>query len=141
MGLSDASSPQSWMTYTNYKAFLALFATSVLFFVLAFMTLPFIVFAPHKFGLLFTCASVTFLVSMAFLKGTAALIDHMMNPKCVVYSGALVASMLFTFIFTTCYPVYLLAFFSSLVQTVTLISVIISYVPGRLSFLVKCYCE
>lgn len=131
IGISGSSSTQnSWMTYTNYKAFLALFATSVLFFVLSFMTLPFIFFAPHKFGLLFTCASVTFLLSMAFLKGTSALVEHMMNQKRIAYSGALGASMLSTFIFTILYPVYLLAFISSIVQTLTLLSVIVSYVPG-----------
>ncbi|KAK1444378.1 hypothetical protein BgAZ_102840 [Babesia gibsoni] len=131
IGMSSASSEaQSWMTYTNYKAFMALFATSVLFFVLSFMTLPFIFFAPHKFGLLFTCASVTFLSSMAFLKGLAALMEHMMHEKRIVYSGALCTSMGFTFIFTTCHPVYILAFISSIVQTLTLISVIVSYVPG-----------
>ncbi|GIX62130.1 uncharacterized protein BcabD6B2_15650 [Babesia caballi] len=131
LGLSGGNDEnQSWMTYTNYTAFLVLLVTSMAFFVFSFMTLPFILFAPYKFGLLFTCASVSFLAALAFFKGLSALLEHMMNKKRIVFSGALAASMLSTLIFTTIYPLYLLAFISSIVQAVTLASVIVSYVPG-----------
>ncbi|ORM42225.1 uncharacterized protein BXIN_0983 [Babesia sp. Xinjiang] len=131
IGLSSRDeSSQSWMTYTNYKIFVVLLLTSLIFFALAFMTLPFIIFAPHKFGLLFTCASLTFLSSLSFLKGLRALMDHLLDAKRMVFSIALSVSMVSTLVFTTFYPIYLLAIASSLVQTLTLASVILSYLPG-----------
>ncbi|GBE59540.1 SFT2 [Babesia ovata] len=131
IGLSGGNEePQTWLNYTNYKIFVLLFITSLLFFALSFMTLPFIVFAPHKFGLLFTCATISFMSSLAFLKGTGALMEHMLNSKRIVFTGALGTSLVATFVFTTIYPIYLLAFISSLVQTLTLASVILSYIPG-----------
>ncbi|EKX73250.1 conserved hypothetical protein [Theileria equi strain WA] len=127
---SDWQTESSWRTYTNYKAFLVLFATSLIFFIMAFMTLPFIIFAPHKFGLLFTCASITFLISIALLKGAGSLIDHMLHSKRIVFTAAFLISLVSTLIFTTIYPLYLLAFVSSLTQFFSLMSVVLSYIPG-----------
>ncbi|XP_955375.1 integral membrane protein, putative [Theileria annulata] len=122
----------SWKTYTNYKAFLTLFACSVIFFVMSFMSLPFIIFAPYKFGLLFTLASLTFLSSMAFLRGAGSLIDHMLNPKRLVFTVSYLVSLLCTLVFTTFYPLYVFAFIFSLVQFFALSSVMISYIPGKI---------
>eukprot|EP00371_Babesia_bovis_P002649 XP_001611296.1 SFT-2 like family protein [Babesia bovis T2Bo] len=131
IGLSTEQNQQnSWMTYTNYKACVVLFITSIVFFALAFMTLPFVIFAPHKFGLLFTCATISFLGSLALFKGLSALMEHMLDGKRVVFTAALGVSMASTLFFTTCYPIYILAIISSLVQTLTLASVIVSYIPG-----------
>ncbi|GFE52816.1 SFT2 family protein [Babesia ovis] len=131
MGFSSGQEGSaSWLNYTNYKICVVLLVTSVIFFAMAFMTLPFIIFAPHKFGLLFTCASITFLASLAFLKGVAALLEHMLSTKRIAFTGALGVSMVSTLVFTTFYPIYILAIVSSLVQTLMLVSVILSYIPG-----------
>lgn len=130
-GLSfDRQAEPSWRTYTNHRAFLVLFAMSLIFFIMSFMTLPFIVFAPHKFGLLFTCASITFLISMALLKGAGSLIDHMLHSKRIVFTVVFLVSLVFTLIFTTICPFYLLALASSLTQFFSLMSVVLSYIPG-----------
>ncbi|KAK2195975.1 bifunctional Vesicle transport protein [Babesia duncani] len=127
---SNWRSDSSWKTYTNYKAFLVLFATSVLFGALSFMALPFIVFAPHKFGLLFTCASISFLASMALLRGAGTLMEHLLDPSRMGFTLAYFSSLFCTLLFTTVYPLYIMAFLSSVVQSISLMSVIVSYIPG-----------
>lgn len=130
LGLSQDLPGKSWKTYTNYKIFLLLFGTSILFSVLSFMALPFIVFAPQKFGLLFTCASISFMVSMSFLRGFGTLVEHLLDSSRIGFSIAYVSSLMSTLTFTTIYQSYVMTFISSVIQLISLLSVVVSYIPG-----------
>ncbi|BAM40932.1 integral membrane protein [Theileria orientalis strain Shintoku] len=119
-----------WKGYTNYKVFLVTLACSIFFFVMAFLALPFIVFAPYKFGLMFTIASILFLVSMSFLRGFGSLLEHFMAPKRLVFTAFYFISLVATLVFTLVYPMYLMAFLSSGVELLALVTLMISYIPG-----------
>lgn len=118
------------LSYKNFPVFCVLFGVSVMFFVLAFLTLPMIVIAPRQFGLFFTLASISFVSSLAFLKGFSNFYFHLVEKNRLPFTLAYIISLICTFYFTVTRPIYLLALVTSVVQVLALISFLITYISG-----------
>ncbi|CRG94939.1 protein transport protein SFT2, putative [Plasmodium gallinaceum] len=118
------------LSYKNFPLFCVLFGVSVLFMILSFLTLPMIVIAPRQFGFFFTLSSISFVSSLAFLKGFSSLYFHLLEKKRLPFTTAYILSLVSTLYFTVISPLYLLALITSIVQVLALISFIVSYIPG-----------
>lgn len=118
------------LSYKNFPIFCVLLGVSIVFTFLSFVTLPMIVIAPKQFGLFFTFASISFISSLAFLKGFSNLCIHLMERKRLPFTIAYILSLISTLYFTLISPLYLLALITSIVQFLALVSFLVSYIPG-----------
>ncbi|CRH01182.1 protein transport protein SFT2, putative [Plasmodium relictum] len=125
------------LSYKNFPLFCVLFGISILFMILSFLTLPMIVIAPRQFGFFFTLSSISFVTSLAFLKGFSSLYFHLLERKRLPFTAAYILSLASTLYFTVIRPLYLLALITSVVQVLALISFIVSYIPEAIKMLIN----
>jgi len=105
-------------------------AVGMFFMFAAFLFFPMVVLYPHKFALLFTAGSLCIIASLVFLRGSKTFLAHFTSWERLPFSTAYAASLLITLYVTLGIKSYILALIFSVVQMVSLASLLASYIPG-----------
>ena len=87
---------QTANTGRNLKYFMMFLGVGALFFFLAFLFLPVIYLAPHKFALLFTLGSMSILSGLMFYHGPIAYLKRLFNKETWFISLIYISSLIFT---------------------------------------------
>lgn len=116
---------------TRLKGFVATVVLAHVFFLLAFtIGLPVVLLRPHKFALLFTMGSISFMMSFSFLKGPVAHLKSMCQPEYLRFTSAYLASMLATLWAALVVRSYVLVVATSGAQFLALGYYMVSAIPG-----------
>ncbi|KAF8823017.1 SFT2 family protein [Cardiosporidium cionae] len=102
----------------------------LLFILLSFMLLPIAVLSPSKFSLPYTIGSLCIFASLGVLKGFTPLYNHMVSTSRLPFTIAYASSVALTLLFTLFFRSYLLVIIFSIAQVASLLSFVISYLPG-----------
>jgi len=111
------------------------FALGTLFIVISFNFLPGLLLKPANFALFFTLGSVTMLSSFVFLNGAESFLRGLMQRDKLPFSSAYVIGLVGTLVATIGMKSYIFTAIFALVQALALLYLVLSYLPGGLSFL------
>jgi hypothetical protein len=114
----------------SYKLFFIFLAVGIGLLFLSLLFLPLIAFTPVKFVSLFSLGSIVTLSSFIFYYGTAAFMGMLFAknrlPFTLLFIGSLVAGLYFAFIHSN----YFISLILAVIQLITLIVFILSFIPG-----------
>ncbi|KAF8822473.1 SFT2 family protein [Cardiosporidium cionae] len=102
----------------------------LIFILLSFMLLPIAVLSPSKFSLPYTIGSLCLFASLGVLRGFTPLYNHMVSTSRLPFTIAYASSVALTLLFTLFFRSYILVIIFSVAQIVSLLSFVISYLPG-----------
>eukprot|EP01057_Protomagalhaensia_wolfi_P002823 Protomagalhaensia_wolfi_Nauph_80__2822@NODE_2931_length_939_cov_213_167778_g2301_i0_p1_GENE_NODE_2931_length_939_cov_213_167778_g2301_i0NODE_2931_length_939_cov_213_167778_g2301_i0_p1_ORF_typecomplete_len255_score21_62Got1/PF04178_12/8_5e26PDR_CDR/PF06422_12/0_083_NODE_2931_length_939_cov_213_167778_g2301_i0141905 len=118
------------LSYQQMINFAICIGLGILFFFLAFLFLPMVVFAPQKFVLLFTMGSMCWITGLAMLQGPKTLFAALIRKEKIYFTLIYAGSVAATFYATLIAHSYLLTLLFCGVQMVSLVAFLISYFPG-----------
>ncbi|KAI8894663.1 vesicle transport protein, partial [Globomyces pollinis-pini] len=114
----------------RYIAFALMMGSSFLFFTIALFTLPMVLLSPGKFALTYTMASLLFLTSFSVLNGWRAQLKHLFCWERAPFTITFLGSMMLTLWFSVVTPSYIPVIFFTVMEIITLIWYLGSYLPG-----------
>ncbi|KAI8321239.1 SFT2-like protein, partial [Martensiomyces pterosporus] len=106
-------------------AVLALFC-----YVMAFMSLPWMIMSPQKFATAFSLGSLATISGIALLRGPRAHTQHMLSRERLLFTISYFGSVFFTLFFSVIAHSYLGTLFFVIIQVVALVWYVVSYFPG-----------
>lgn len=114
----------------RYSAFALFLVASAFLFLLAFLHFPLVIISPRKFVVPYCLASLLVAISFGFIHGFVSYVKHLFSPEKRLLSIAF-----YGFTFVTLYVAfslksYILTAIFSIIQFVSMIAYIVSYVPG-----------
>jgi hypothetical protein len=115
----------------SYTLFFTFIAVGIGLIFLSLLFLPMAVLAPQKFVSLFSLGSFVTLISFIFIYGTSAYLGMLFTNSRAIFSTLFIISIflgLYFCFFNQTY--YLIALFCALIQLITLIIFILSFIPG-----------
>eukprot|EP01016_Furgasonia_blochmanni_P002603 TRINITY_DN11008_c0_g1_i1.p1 TRINITY_DN11008_c0_g1~~TRINITY_DN11008_c0_g1_i1.p1 ORF type:complete len:309 (-),score=33.44 TRINITY_DN11008_c0_g1_i1:83-949(-) len=114
----------------SYKNFIILAVIGLVFFLLALLNLPFIIFFPEKFVGLFSLGSLCFLAGLAILKTPHQFFKTMLSPEKRIYFTGYVLSLLGSLYYSIIDKSYIMALVLCVAQTYALAWLISTTIPG-----------
>jgi len=113
--------------------FFLLLGLGILFFILSSFYIPVLLFAARKFSIFFTMGSVFTFSSLGVLWGFSSFGKHLVSPERLPFTAAYLGSLFVTLYFAIGLQSYTLTIIGIIVQVISLLSFVISYLPGGVS--------
>jgi len=110
--------------------FFILLGLGILFFVLSSFYIPVLIFAARKFSIFFTLGSVFTFASFSVLWGFSSFMRHLVSAERLPFTGMYIGSLFATLYFAIGLQSYVLTVIGIIFQVISLLSFIISYLPG-----------
>lgn len=123
---------------TTWAQFIGVFLMGTLFIMLSLNFLPILLISPQKFALTFTIGSVTMLSSFVIFSGPTALLTSMSQRDKLPFSILYVVGLIGTLFATLLMRSYVLTAIFALVQAVSLLYFVASYLPGGKAMVNAC---
>lgn len=118
------------MSPATLAQFIAVFFVGTLFIMLSLNFLPILVIAPQKFALLFTFGSVTMLSSFVVLNGFRAFAASLAQRDRLPFSAGYIVGLVGTLWSTIIMRSYIFTAIFAIIQALTLLYFVVSYLPG-----------
>ncbi|KAJ1959771.1 protein transport protein sft2 [Dipsacomyces acuminosporus] len=115
---------QRWIGFGGC-ALLALFC-----YIMAFMSLPWMIISPQKFATAFSLGSIATITGIALLRGPRAHTQHMLSRERLLFTISYFGSVFFTLFFSVIVHSYLGTLFFVVIQVIALVWYVVSYFPG-----------
>ncbi len=115
---------------TSYKSFFLTLAIGFMFICLSLIFLPLVAISPQKFLLLFSIGSIITISSFIFIYGTFEYLKMLFNKQRFIFTTIYILSLLLGVYATFVKDTYLLSLISVIIQFVTMIIFILSFIPG-----------
>ncbi|DAZ93610.1 TPA: hypothetical protein N0F65_003660 [Lagenidium giganteum] len=125
---TSAIPSMSWNS--RFKYFVGLTLMGLMFFGMASIFLPLIMIRPSKFALSFTLGSICLMGAFAMLKGPAAYLKGLLEPKALLLTTSYFFTLGFTLYSCLILGNYVLVVCSSVMQLITLSAFAVSALPG-----------
>mmetsp|Transcript_16727 Transcript_16727/g.47851 ORF Transcript_16727/g.47851 Transcript_16727/m.47851 type:complete len:364 (-) Transcript_16727:33-1124(-) len=115
--------------------FFGVFLVGVFLIMISLNFLPALLLKPANFAFFFTLGSITMMSSFVVLNGASALATALMQRSKLPFTAAYVVGLLGTLVATLFLRSYLITAIFALMQAVSLLYLVASYLPGGTSFL------
>jgi hypothetical protein len=136
-GGADSSSGSGWTPVLSRKeriiGFFVLLGLGITFFTLSSFYIPVLLFKARKFSVLFTLGSVFTFASLSVLWGFVAFMKHLFSTERILFTGMYFGSLIATLVFAISLQSTILTIFGIIFQVISLLSFIISYLPGGIT--------
>ena len=133
---SNFSQSESWFEtlglsrIQRYIAFGITIFFSLILFLVAFIRFPFVILSPRKFVVPYCFASLLVVVSFGFIHGFVSYSKHLFSADRRLVSALFLGTTLTTLYVAVSLHSYILTAVFSVIQFLSLISYVISYLPG-----------
>jgi len=113
--------------------FFVLLGMGLLFFTLSSFYIPVLIFQARKFSIFFTLGSLCTLSSLSVLWGVSAFLRHLISKDRIIFTALYCGSLVATLYFSIGLQSTLLTIIGIVFQVLSLVSFIISYLPGGIA--------
>jgi len=121
--------------WERFLGFLLCCAGASVCFLVAFLTLPFIVLKPRKFAVAFSMGSLLFMIGFGILSGPVAHLKHLFSKERIPFTGAYFGSLGLTLYFSLGAQSYMGTLVAAVVQVAALLAYFMAYFPGGMTTL------